>query len=641
MARLARWLVFLLLLTFPVQAQDLWLMKAHDARRTGQSLSNGPLAIDPARSWTAEAPGGDVINIGAAVTDTGVFFGTWGLLRRPEDPDPRLWDKSDGKLFGLDLETGASLWGGPLDLDLVARCYDFEGRERTATDLVFCGLFNNYHVTFYNGTVEGQAAVDTSRNVLYVGRGDGKLFAVDPDAGEILWRYVTFNPQLPEDPDGGGEVVTAPLLGPEGTVYFGTWGEGPYETHAFYGVNPDGTLQWRYPEVSSLAHRFFASPALSPEGEVIYASTFVDDDLAAPGTLYAFRREPLRAISDAERLKWALDLEVAGRSVWTVTLAVGSDGTIYVGGFYIEGPLSIPVLIAIEDRGATPAVRWSQTYRDGAQFILGIALREINDQTQRLYVTTANQGTPLFNAKEEGMLYAVDPATGATLGSYDPSDDVPEAVGGINSPAIGADGTIYFGVRGRYGDNARDGHYFAVRYDAQNGQFTRLWHEAVEGHVEWNHPSIGPDGGLYVGSSKNGSNAAVRSMTHFEGEIPEGTTPLFYAFKGPTTPVSTEQNEQPKASAEIQAVFPNPFSASATIAWHASQPGAYRIEVIDVLGRVVRTLADATYPAGSRQLRWDGRDDTGRTLASGVYFIRLRGKEATGLRSVVLQRRAP
>lgn len=609
-------------------------MKGHDARRTGQSLSNGPRAIDPMRSWTAPVPAGDVINIGATVTDTGVYFGTWGLLRRTEDPDPRLWDKSDGKVFGLDIETGASLWGGPLDLDLVARCYELDGRTRTGTDLLFCGLFNTYHTTFYNGTVEGQAAVDTSRNVMYVGRGDGKLFAIDPDAGTILWRYETFNPEFPEDPDGGGELISSPLLATDGTVYVGSWGEGPYETHAFYAINPDGTLQWRYPSATSLTHRFFASPALSPDGDTIYASTFLDDGGENPGTLYAFHRDPLGATSDEERLKWALDLSVNDRPVWTVTLAVGSDGTIYVGGFYTQGFLIIPVLVAIEDQGGTPAFRWSTPYRDfpdGAQLILGIALREEAGKTQRVYVTTANQGTPLFNAKEDGMLYAVDPATGETLGSYDPSDEVPEAVGGINSPAIGADGTIYFGVRGRYGADEVAGQYFAVSFDEQSGQFTRLWNEAVDGYVEWNHPAIGPDGGLYVGSSRSGSEESTRVATYFEGEIPDGTTPLFYAFKGPTTPVSTELAEKPPFSA-LRSVYPHPVSGTTTIAWEAARAGAYRLEVVDVLGRAVAVLADGTFPASTQRLRWDKV-----SLANGVYLLRLQTPDAIYTRSVLVQ----
>ena len=61
-------LMGLLLLGCDARAQDLWLMKAHDARRTGQSLSNGPLTLDPAQSWSAEAQGAHTLNIGATVT---------------------------------------------------------------------------------------------------------------------------------------------------------------------------------------------------------------------------------------------------------------------------------------------------------------------------------------------------------------------------------------------------------------------------------------------------------------------------------------------------------------------------------------------------------------------------------------------
>ena len=619
--------ILLLLLVLPAASapdaqarQDLWLTKAHDARRTGQSRINGPMSIDPAQSWTAEAPGAHTLNIGATVTEGSVFFGSWGLLRRvPGNADPRFWDKSDGKLYGLDLATGASLWGGPLDLDLVPRCYDFDGR---GPNLLWCGL-TPYEVSFYNGTIEGQAAVDTSRNVLYLGRGDGKLYAIDPDAGRILWRYVTFNPQLPDDPDGGGEVVSSPLLGPDGTVYFGTWGEGDYETNAIYAVNPDSTLQWRYPTDSSLTHRIFASPALSPDASTIYVSSFRADDGTLPATLYAFNREPTGSASDAERLKWSLPLKHRGLPVITATLAVGSDGTVYVGGFLGEG-IGVPVLLAVEDQGDQPTLKWTTSYvelRDGAQFVLGIALREIDGQTQRLYVTTANVGTLIFNAKEEGALYAVDPATGAVLASYDPSDDVPEAVGGINSPAIGANGAIYVGVRGRFGNNAVNGHYFAVTYDEQAARFERLWNVEVDGFIEWNHPAIGPDGGLYGGSSSQDENA--RLATYEDGITPEGTTPFFYALKGPTTQVAVDDPAGPPAAFRLDAPYPNPFSTTATFSVAMARPSLLRLHVVDVLGRTVRALVDAPKPAGRHTVVWDGLDASGRRVAGGVYFARL------------------
>ena len=645
MSGLARssWILFLLVVLMLAAApetqarQDLWLTKAHDVRRTGQSRINGPMSIDPAQSWTAETPGAHTLNIGASVTERGVFFGSWGLLRRiAGNLDPRLWDKSDGKLYGLDLATGLSLWGGPLDLDLTARCYDFDGR---GPNLFFCGL-TPYEVSFYNGTVEGQATVDASRNVLYLGRGDGKLYAIDPDAGRILWRYVTFNPEWPDDPDGGGEVVTAPLLGPDGTVYFGTWGAGPYETNAFYAVNPDSTLQWRYPTETSLTHRIFASPALSPDASTVYVSSFRDDDGTQPATLYAFHREPLGSAPDADRLKWSLPLEHRGLPVNTATLAVGSNGTIYVGGLLNEG-LGVPVLLAVEDQGSQPVLQWTTPYvelRDGAQFVHGIALREIDGQTRRLYVTTTN--LRVLNAKEEGALYAVDPASGAVLASYDPSDDVPEAIGSLNSPAIGANGTVYFGVRGRFGNNPVNGQYFAVTYDEAAAQFTRLWNVEVEGLVEWNHPAIGPDGGIYAASSSLDEQA--RGRTYDEGVTPEGATAYFHALKGPTTQVAINEQALPPATFRLDAAYPNPFSTTATFSVDMARPGFLRLHIVDVLGRPVRALVEAQRPAGRHAFVWDGADATGRRVAGGLYFVRMladdEGATYTQVRKVVVLR---
>jgi flagellar basal-body rod modification protein FlgD len=41
----------------------------------------------------------------------------------------------------------------------------------------------------------------------------------------------------------------------------------------------------------------------------------------------------------------------------------------------------------------------------------------------------------------------------------------------------------------------------------------------------------------------------------------------------------------------------------------------------DARGRIVRTLQDATMPAGRYRLSWDGRDASGRSVAAGVYFL--------------------
>ena len=59
------------------------------------------------------------------------------------------------------------------------------------------------------------------------------------------------------------------------------------------------------------------------------------------------------------------------------------------------------------------------------------------------------------------------------------------------------------------------------------------------------------------------------------------------------------------------------------------QAARARVSVIDVAGRQVHGLADASFAAGAHELKWDGRDDSGNASAAGVYFVRIEsGKSA-------------
>jgi flagellar hook assembly protein FlgD len=59
------------------------------------------------------------------------------------------------------------------------------------------------------------------------------------------------------------------------------------------------------------------------------------------------------------------------------------------------------------------------------------------------------------------------------------------------------------------------------------------------------------------------------------------------------------------------------------IGFSLSTPGKVRLTVIDVNGRVVRTLLDDTRGTGNYSVAWDARNDEGRVVVSGVYFYRL------------------
>lgn len=78
----------------------------------------------------------------------------------------------------------------------------------------------------------------------------------------------------------------------------------------------------------------------------------------------------------------------------------------------------------------------------------------------------------------------------------------------------------------------------------------------------------------------------------------------------------------------LRGAVPNPFNPSTEIVFALPADGPVRVRLYDVSGRLVRTLADGDLAAGEQRLRWDGSDDHGRALASGVYYLRVETADA-------------
>jgi hypothetical protein len=85
-------------------------------------------------------------------------------------------------------------------------------------------------------------------------------------------------------------------------------------------------------------------------------------------------------------------------------------------------------------------------------------------------------------------------------------------------------------------------------------------------------------------------------------------------------------------------VFPNPFNPRTTVRFELGVPGPTSAIVYDAAGRRVRTLLATALPAGWHEVSWNGADDQGREIGSGVYFLRLAaGGWTTSTRLVLLQ----
>lgn len=88
----------------------------------------------------------------------------------------------------------------------------------------------------------------------------------------------------------------------------------------------------------------------------------------------------------------------------------------------------------------------------------------------------------------------------------------------------------------------------------------------------------------------------------------------------------------------VQAAWPNPFNAEVTLAFVAPNGFHYELQVYDALGRKVRDLEEGLGAGGVRRLLWNGRDEAGRSVASGVYFARLNWKNGQRVMRLLLLR---
>ncbi len=99
-----------------------------------------------------------------------------------------------------------------------------------------------------------------------------------------------------------------------------------------------------------------------------------------------------------------------------------------------------------------------------------------------------------------------------------------------------------------------------------------------------------------------------------------------------------ERTSRVPLCAELFPPYPNPFNSTVTIEFRLADRQAVHIDVVDLKGRPVRRLAGRVLPAGSYRLAWDGRDERGREVPSGVYVVVLRGKTYSATRKICLLR---
>jgi len=102
------------------------------------------------------------------------------------------------------------------------------------------------------------------------------------------------------------------------------------------------------------------------------------------------------------------------------------------------------------------------------------------------------------------------------------------------------------------------------------------------------------------------------------------------------THISSNENSKIPEKFYLSQNYPNPFNAETTIGFDLPRASQVDLIVYDVRGKEIKKLVHHELTAGSHQVKWDGKDNSGRNVASGVYFYKIIAKGLTITKKALL-----
>lgn len=102
--------------------------------------------------------------------------------------------------------------------------------------------------------------------------------------------------------------------------------------------------------------------------------------------------------------------------------------------------------------------------------------------------------------------------------------------------------------------------------------------------------------------------------------------------------ISTTENQSVPQEFTLSQNIPNPFNPETEISYVLPSACPVKLSIYNLLGEKVRTLVDGYQTTGHKTVRWDGADDLGNKVASGVYFYKLKAGEFTETKKMIMMK---
>lgn len=164
-----------------------------------------------------------------------------------------------------------------------------------------------------------------------------------------------------------------------------------------------------------------------------------------------------------------------------------------------------------------------------------------------------------------------------------------------------------------YRSTETDGHSFSLALRAQPGPPIELRVRGLEAFEGKEVVLVDSDAGRSY-DLRTGPAITIR---------PDGEPRSLRLLVGSSEYVEAKKTVALPSDLQFLPNYPNPFRERTTLEYVLPEPAKVRLAVYDVLGRQVRVLVDGEQKAGRHTVAWNGRDESGKRMASGVYLARL------------------
>ena len=443
-------------------------------------------------------------------------------------------------------------------------------------------------------------------------QGGDSLYALDAATGELIWKYCTgYTDDAVTVKDGYLYVAGDSLWCLDALTGDRIWVTGDANGSGSTPAVVDGRVYAGF-YASSRVFCFDAST-----GAVIWSDTLTGSQcaLASCMTVWNDRIFIPTFAYEQETPLFAVDA-ITGSIIW--------ENTDSYEGYWDSSPAVVDSAIYISGMdGRTRAI----------DAITGITIWEV-DISLGTYIsaTPACHFDRVYFADQAGIYHCLDASTGNEIWSTPGSQHGSSGI---------ADGIVF------YGESVNTSGARVIALDCDTG--SELWTYQTGKIFIQSSPAI-TDGVVYIAATdwnlyafgtglkytylddlfaEVGSNELI--VTSFDGGVAVAADTINFTVT--QTGITVEPSSRLALCAR-----PNPFRSSASILFELYEPGFTSIEVYDLSGRIVCSLAESELGAGQHSYVWDGRSQSGEPVASGLYICRIQSGGISETTSMCLLR---